>query len=192
MPVTLMESTTSEALAGFTENESLYEIIDGQRVELPPMSVYASIISSRLGQMLGGFATSNRLAQVAVETLFRLPLQKSPNRRPDVAVVSYERWPIGRPIPFADNAWDVVPDLTVEVVSPNDLADEIMQKIVEYFQAGVRLVWVVYPQQRLVYVYESPTQVFVRTSTEELDGGPVLPGLRLPLAELFPEMAPPA
>jgi Uma2 family endonuclease len=191
MPVTLMESPAGTALTGLTENEQLYEIIDGQRVELPPMSAYASIVASLLGQMLGGFAASNRLAQVAVETLFRLPLQKSRNRRPDVAVVTYERWPKGRPIPFADNAWDVVPDLAVEVVSPHDLADEIMQKILEYFQAGVRLVWVVYPQQKLVYVYESPTQVYIRTSTDELDGGPVLPGLRLSLAELFPEMAPP-
>ena len=192
MPVTLMESPANTALTEITENESLYEIIDGQRVELPPMSAYASIVSSRLGQKLGSFAASNRLAQVAVETLFRLPLQRSRNRRPDVAIVTYERWPIGRPIPFADNAWDVVPDLAVEVVSPHDLADEIMQKIVEYFQAGVRLVWVVYPQQRLVYVYEALTQVCVRASTEELDGGSVLPGLRLPLAELFPELALPS
>jgi Uma2 family endonuclease len=190
MPVTVVESPPSVTFAEYTENDGLYEIIDGQRVELPPMSIYAVIISTRLSRKLGNFADSNHLAEVATEGLFRLPLQQNRNRRPDVAVVTYERWPKGRPIPFPDNAWDVVPDLAAEVVSPHDLADEIMQKIVEYFQAGVRLVWVVYPQQRLAYVYESLTQISVRTSTDELDGGAVLPGFRLPLAELFPEIAP--
>jgi Uma2 family endonuclease len=92
---------------------------------------------------------------------------------------------MNRLIPVTDNAWDVVPDLAVEVISPHDLAEEILQKVVEYFQAGVRLVWIVYPQQRLVYVHESLTQVRCLTQTEELDGGAVLPGFRLPLANLF-------
>src|SRR5207249_957331 len=110
----------------------------------------------------------------------------SRNRRPDVAFVTYERWPMNRPIPLTDNAWDVVPDLAVEVSSRHDLAEELVQKLTEYFQAGVRLVWVIYPKQRLVYVYESPTQVRGLTQSDELDGGTVLPGFRLPLANLFP------
>jgi Uma2 family endonuclease len=119
--------------------------------------------------------------------LFRLPVVVSRNRRPDVAFVTYERWPKNRLIPSTDNAWEVTPDLAIEVASPNDLADDIMQKITEYFQAGVRLVWIVYPLQRLVYVHESPSQVHVLTYTDELDGGSVLPGFRLPLVNLFQE-----
>jgi Uma2 family endonuclease len=183
-----------QALTAFGEgpqNDTLYEIIDGQRVELPPMSIYATIVSSRLVKKLGAFTDANNLAEVVAEGLFRLPLKQNRNRRPDVAVVTYERWPKDRPIPIADNAWDVVPDMAVEVVSPNDLADEIMQRLVEYFAAGVRLVWVVYPQQRVVYVYESFNQVSTRAQTDELDGGSVLPRLRLSLADLFPEVLPP-
>jgi Uma2 family endonuclease len=182
----------SSAGASDTDSEGLYEIINGERVELPPMSAYATIVSSRLVQKLGGFAAATNLAEVVGETLFRLPLEQNRNRRPDVAVVTYARWPIDRPISYTDNAWNVVPDMAVEVLSPNDLADEIMQKLLEYFQAGVRVVWVVYPQQRLVYVYESLTQVYGRTYGDELDGGSVLPGLRLPLTDLFPEMATPS
>jgi Uma2 family endonuclease len=126
------------------------------------------------------------LGHPVTEMLFRLPLATARNRRPDGAFVTYGRWPKGRPVP-TDNAWDVVPDLAVEVTSPTDLADEIMQKIVEYFQAGVRLVWLVYAQHQLVYVYDSPTRVRILTRDDELDGGPVLPDFRLPLAELFPE-----
>lgn len=188
MSTVLMEPVAPPALAGGTGEDVLYEIIDGQRVELPPMSAYASRVATRLVGWLSGFAEDNDVGEVASETLFRLPLGRLRNRRPDVAFVSYERWPKDRPQPAADNAWDVVPDLAVEVISPNDLADEILQKVAEYFQAGVRLVWVVYPVHRVVYVYESWTRVSIRTSAEELDGGPVLQGLRLSLAKLFPEV----
>src|SRR3984893_11712238 len=60
---------------GRTDNEALYEIIDGQRVELRPMSAYATIVSSRLLQKLGSFAAAKSLAEVVGETLFRLPLK---------------------------------------------------------------------------------------------------------------------
>jgi Uma2 family endonuclease len=169
-----------------TTDEPLYEIINGERVELPPMSMYASLVASRVVRRLGGFVDVNALGEVVSEVLFSLPHATGRNRRPDVAFVSYERWAKDRPLPVAGNAWEVVPDLTVEVVSPHDLADEIMQKITEYFRAGVRLVWVIYPQQRLVQVYESVENIKVLKSTEELDGGTVVQGFRLPLSTLFP------
>jgi len=188
MSSVLMEPVAPPILAGNTGEDALYEIIDGQRVELPPMSANAARTGSRLVKWLGRFAEEQDIGEVVGEVLFRLPLEQSRNRRPDVAFVSYQRWPKDRLLPATDNAWDVVPDLGVEVVSPNDLADEILEKVAEYFQAGVRLVWVVYPVHRVVYIYESFTHVSIRTSTEELDGGEVLPGLCLPLAKLFPEV----
>ena len=85
-----------------------------------------------------------------------------------------------QPIPVGDNAWDVVPDLAIEVVSPNDFAEELLEKIDEYFRAGVQLAWVVFPRQRLIYVYESLTQIRVLTAADVLDGGTVVH--RFPLA----------
>jgi Uma2 family endonuclease len=170
-------------------DEPLYEIVDGQRVELPPMSVYATLVASALFGELAVFCTTHPLGRPFAEMLFRFPLNGSRNRRPDVAFVSFERWPKNRPIPLRDNAWEVVPDLAVEVISPHDLADEVIQKLTEYFQAGVRLVWIIYPQQRLVYVYDSPTQVRGLSQADDLDGGAVLPGFRVALANLFAETA---
>ena len=60
-----------------------------------------------------------------------------------------------------------------------------MGKIEEYFQAGVRLVSVVFPAHRIVYVYESSVEVRVLTESDTLDGGNVLPGFRLRLDRLF-------
>jgi Uma2 family endonuclease len=65
-----------------------------------------------------------------------------------------------------------------------------LQKIGEYFQAGVQLVWVVYPQQRLVYVYETPTRVRILATDDTLDGGAVLPGFQLRVDSLFDTIAP--
>lgn len=188
MPTVLEEQVAASVLPAPDLDEPLYEVINGLRVEMPPMSAYSSKIASRLVRWAGAFADPLGLGEVVGEVLFRLPLNPDRNRRPDMAFVSAGRWPLNRPMPLRDNAWDVVPDLAAEVVSPNDLAEEIIQKLLEYFQAGVRLVWVVYPQQQLVYVHESPTQVRGLTRQDELDGGAVLPGFRLPLANLFTDV----
>ncbi len=173
--------------SSFPTEDSLYEIVDGLRVAIAPMSAYAGLVASRLVTELNISARPGRFGQAAVETLFRLPLHedRSRNRRPDVAFVSDDRWPVGTPIPLRDNAWDVVPDLAVEVVSPHDLLEEVLDQVDEYFRAGVRLVWVVLPVHRRVYVYESPSKLHVRTDADALDAEGVLPGFRLPLAGLF-------
>ena len=88
-----------------------------------------------------------------------------------------------------DEAWDVVPDLVVEVVSPTDKADDLLEKVEEYFLAGVVQVWVVYPRRRVVHVFESFTQIKVTAEGQELDGGTILPGFRVPLATLFEDLA---
>jgi Uma2 family endonuclease len=169
-----------------SDDELLYEIIDGQRVELPPMSILASRVASRLMGQLGHFLIGNPLGEALTETLVRLPLPVDRNRRPDLAFVSAQRIAQAPPQPGSDNAWDIVPELMVEVVSPHDLVDEIMERLDEYWAAGTKLVWVVYPTQRLVHVYESPRQVRILGAADELDGGGVLPGLRIAIAALFP------
>lgn len=174
------------------DNAHLFEIIDGRCVLMSPSSVYASIIASTLLGRLGIFLKEHPLGRGVAGVLFSLPLSDSRSRRPDGAFVSFDRWPLDRPIPIASDAWNVVPDLGVKVVSPNDLAEEILEKVSEYFRAGVELVWIVYPSQRLVHVYETFTRVHVRTDADDLDGGAVLPGFRVPVASLFPQAAPPA
>lgn len=166
-------------------DEPLFEVVNGQRKDLPPMSTYAVRIASRLAQRLAAWADA--LGAVDTEMLFRLPVGPTgaQKRRPDVSFVSYQRWPQDRPVGYEENGWDVVPELAVEVVSPNDLADELMEKVREYFAAGVQLVWVVYPRQRLVFVHTGLTQARVLGGAGELDGEALIPGFRLPLPALF-------
>jgi len=165
-------------------NGDNYEIIDGVKVEMPPMSADSQVLASRLSRHLSNFGVAKDLGEACTEVLFKLPLAKDRNRKPDVAFVAYLRWPKGKPIP-STNVWNVLPELCVEVVSPNDLGDEIETKISEYFEAGVRLVWIVYPRQERFYIYDSPSQVRRLTRADTLDGSGVLPGFQLPLTELF-------
>src|SRR5207249_4836462 len=95
-------------------DEDLYEIIDGQRVGLPPMSIFAVWIASRLIRFLAPYADAHDLGNLVSEGLFHMPPPVNRDRRPDLAFVSYRRWPKNRPVPRLDNAWDVVPDLVVE------------------------------------------------------------------------------
>jgi Uma2 family endonuclease len=78
-----------------------------------------------------------------------------------------------------------VPELVVEVVSPNDLAESLVVKVKEYLDGGVQMVWVVYPIPGWIHVYESLHRVRGLTVADDLDGGTVLPGFVLPLRELF-------
>src|SRR5262249_13271362 len=98
-----------------------------------------------------------------------------------------ERWPRQRPVPHAE-AWEVVPNLVVEVISPSDKGNDILDKVAEYFRIGVECIWVIFISQALVYIYESPTQVCILTRADELYGEPVLPHFRLPLATLFEDI----
>lgn len=166
-----------------------YEIIDGLRVEMPPTSVDSQALAYLLSWHLTAFGREHGLGAAYTEIMFKLPLAIDRNRKPDIAFVPYARWPLDRPFPLT-TAWDALPDLCVEVVSPTDCADEIMNKVREYIQAGVRLVWVVYPRHQLVQVYDSLTAVRGLGRADALDGGAVLPGFRLPLSELFPESPP--
>jgi Uma2 family endonuclease len=162
-----------------------YEVVNGQRVETPRMGSYESDIANDLAYYINEhFFRFGRLGRVVVEVLFRIDVGMNLQRRPDLAYVSYERWPRAkRPAP--KDAWNVVPDLAAHVVSDNNTANEIQAKIQDYFRCGVRLVWVVYPMQAQVFVYESPTRIAVAERTDALDGGEVLPGLHLPLDAVF-------
>lgn len=168
------------------DDSPFFEIIDGKRVEMPPMSSCAVRIAKALAFEIELHARQNNLGESAHEMIFNLRLPLDRNRRPDAAFISYERWPKDRPMPLQGDVWDVVPDLMIEVVSPNDKAEELQTKIREYFDAGARQVWVIYPRERIAYILTSRLQIQGISDAGELTGGGVLPGFRISLAQLFP------
>jgi Uma2 family endonuclease len=165
-------------------DDTLYEVVDNQFRELPPMGAREVDLASTLIRILSNFAWSHQLGRVESEMLFLLDAAKNLQRRPDLALVSYERWSRDRRIP-AELAWEVVPNLAVEVISPKNLAYDVVQKIEDYFNTGVLRVWVIYPNVSKIYDYESPSSVRILSPGQSLEGGTVLPGLQVPLTELL-------
>jgi Uma2 family endonuclease len=66
---------------------------------------------------------------------------------------------------------------------------DVLAKVRDYFHYGVQLVWVISPEEQQIYIYESPTQVQILSVGDELTGGNVVSGFRLPLASLFQRFA---
>jgi Uma2 family endonuclease len=103
-------------------------------------------------------------------------------RIPDVSFIALARLPHGRvPEGYIDGA----PDLAVEIVSPSDRAEDVYGKVREYLEAGTRLVWVVWPRYRAITAYTQDGQIRELRAGDELGGDDVLPGFRVPVAEIF-------
>jgi Uma2 family endonuclease len=164
-------------------DDMLYEVVDGKLVE-KIVGASELEIAGILDQHLGMFARTHRLGRALIEFVFRIDQAKDLQRRPDISFVSHARWPFHRRVPKVA-VWDMVPDMAIEIVSPSNTADHVQEKIHEYFTAGVSRGWVVYPRQQEVYVYESPAKIQVLQLGQDLDGGELIPGFRLPLAALF-------
>jgi Uma2 family endonuclease len=179
-------STTEEFSSPTPEASGFrfYEVVGGQIVEKPALGVLESLLASLLSRWMAPHADENQLGRVVAETLFLLDPALGLKRRPDLAFVSTQRWPLRRRVPRTE-AWEIVPDLAVEVVSPTNSAEQVAEKIEDYFRASVRQVWVVYPGTSKIYLYDSPTSVRILQVGDDLDGGSVLPGFRLALEDLF-------
>lgn len=166
-----------------------FELVDGQLVE-KVMGAEEQSIDSDLLSWLSPYVREHGLGRAVMECKFALP-KVGNNRIPDLAYVSYDEWPKskGRPKgPF----WPIAPDLAVEIISPTDVGRDSMDKVKEYFTAGCKAVWVVWPNLEQIHVYSSPKSVKIYGITDTLEGDPVVPGFRLPLIELFPPEEPEA
>ncbi len=158
------------------------ELIKGVLVEMSPTGAVHGILAAWLLYVIMAHVIAYDLGDVtAAETgyvLFAGPPQTV--LAPDVGFVSKARRP-----PLTGKYYAVAPDLAVEVVSPSDAAKDMREKVELYLQYGTSLVWIVYPDSRLVDVHR-PGQPADKVGLDaELDGGSVLPGFRLPVKDIF-------
>jgi len=156
-----------------------YELVRGELVEMSPPGVSHGERALRVGRLLDEFVEEHGLGKVAVESGFYLERGPDTVRGPDVLFISKERLD---PDAEVDGYSEIVPDLAVEVVSPDDTYAEVTAKVGEYLDTGVRLVWVVEPKTRRVTVFPGGR---ILSEEDDLDGGEVLPGFRVPLSRVF-------
>ncbi len=176
--------TVDEFWEVFGETKHL-ELANGVPVEMSPTGEAHGIVSMWLGFLILSHAEENVLGAVtAAETGYILSSDPATVRAPDVGFIAKARL-TG---PSSERCFPGAPDLAVEVVSPNDKAAAIHDKVIDYLRAGSQLVWVVYPDSKTVMVYRPAADAHLYTANETLDGGDVLPGLSLPVTEIFKKL----
>ncbi len=180
-------ATEDDALAHLEgEFRRRVELIDGTLVE-KPMGVQEAFLAMWLGTLLNNFVAPRRLGLVGgADMLIRLLHRQL--RLPDVSYFPWTQIPPG----FLDaRIGTVSPALAVEVLSVSNTRAEMERKRREYFASGTQLVWIVDPRSETVAVYTDATAHTTLTTTDTLDGGAVLPGFTVAVAELFSYLDPP-
>lgn len=159
-----------------------FELVDGKLKERA-VGFKSARIGATILRILSYYVQHNGLGWVVnPEASFQCyPDDPGKVRRPDISYLSFATLP---PDQEPSGHCRVAPDLAVEVNSPNDIFEEVAQKVTEYLAAGVKLVWVVDPLTEMVYVYW-PGGGRILTNRDQLTGEDVLPGFACPVSELF-------
>jgi Uma2 family endonuclease len=162
-----------------------YELINGELVDMGNSGMEHGFISSVLNIRIGSYVLTHKLGVICdSSTAFTL---KSGNKRsPDLSFISKDRLQGIRRLP--KGYFQGAPDLAVEVISPSNTYEEIHGKLIEYFDNGCRLAWVIYPDEQYVLVYHQPQPDILLKVADTLDGEAVIPGFTLLVADLFAEL----
>lgn len=180
---TVSLTTADELLALPTGMGKRYELVAGElRVMSPGGWKHGTVISNLHGLIFNHVNGQDLGMMFGAETGFKLASDPDTVRAPDIAFVAKKNIPA--PLPES-SFWPGAPDLAVEVLSPHDRTGEVNEKIDAWLSAGTQAVWVVNPQLETVTVYNSRTEVTLKTVDERLEGGSVLPGFECAVNKLF-------
>ena len=173
---------TAEELLRLSRGRSRYELVQGELFEMAPAGAKHGRSAVRANMLLGTYVQANQLGETfAAETGFILARNPDTVRAPDACFVSAERLPPGElPASFLD----IAPDLVVEVLSPEDTAGEVQQKVSEWLAAGTRLVWVIDPRRRSATVYRPLGDPQYLSENDVLGGEDVIPGFTCQVRDL--------
>jgi Uma2 family endonuclease len=204
---TMEKEYTPEDLLTMPDGDR-YELVNGRLVERHPDGDRYLLVNGRLverhmgwisdwvaGQfhvLLSIFCKEHRLGWVWMPNsggFQGFPNSPRTVRKPDVVFLRFGRLP-GEQLPHGHGT--IPPDLAVEVISANDLYEEVDQKIEEYLRAGVRLVWIISTQNRTVRIHRVNGTSHSAREHDELDGEDVLPGFRCRVGDPFLSPQPPS
>jgi Uma2 family endonuclease len=173
---------TAEELSHLNLPGKRTELVKGILRVREPAGYRHGEVAMSLAAAMHAFVRARHLGRVlAAETGFKLSSDPDTVRAPDVAFVRADRIPVPAPLGFPA----IAPDLAVEVLSPDDRPGEVLEKVGDWLNAGVRLVWVVDPGRRLARVYRPDGSETALAEHDALDGEDVLPGFSCPLTEVL-------
>jgi len=171
--------TESITLEEFLTNDySSYEYAKGELVPMSFPTMEHGEISTNIVTLLNNYVRQHQLGRIyTAETTFQVG---ESGRKPDVAFVSQERLPENK-----RQASQSPPDLAIEVVSPSDTVYNVLEKVLEYLDAGTQMLWVIEPIIKTVTVYRSRSDIKIFTQNDILTGEKVIEGFQCAVAEIF-------
>jgi len=158
--------------------DRLLELIHGEIVEKMPTEEHG-VVAGNVVFALRGYVQSHKSGRVGVEVRHRIPSDKWNSRMPDVSYSTVRRALVIK------GSVPAMPDLAVEIQSPDDSIKAMRKKATYYMANGAKLVWLVYPRKRIVEIYNANGEIDILHEGDTLSGEEVLPGFTLPVADLF-------
>ena len=174
---------TAEELLDMPDDGFEYELVRGELRKMAPAGSRHSVSGIDMATSLNIHVKANNLGRVfGADGGFLLARDPDTVRAPDVAFVRRERV---EAIGIVSGYWPGPPDLAVEIISPNDRYTEVYEKVDEWLAAGTRMVVVVNPRNRTATVRVAGMNPVILNVGDTLDGGDVVPGWRMPVADIF-------
>ncbi len=174
---------TADDLLLVLDDGTRHELWKGEVRTIPPAGRQHGMIETAILHAMLNFVTPRSLGVVTGgDTGYLISRNPDTVLSPDVGFINAKR---AGAVPQSETHWPLAPDFAVEIFSPSDSAMDVDEKIEEWLGAGVRLLWVVNPRLKAVTVHVPGHPPFVRHADEMLEGLDVLPGLQLPVAEIF-------
>lgn len=171
-----------EEFADSEENcERLLELIDGEIVEKVPTQEHGMVAGNIYGP-LWSHVKERKSGRVVMEVRHRMPDDQRNARIPDISYTS------GNKPVVKKGSVPELPDLAVEVKSPNDILKKMREKVRYYLANGTKLVWLVFPDKKVIEVYSADEELIL-TENDMLTGGDVLPGFTLAVRDIFADPA---
>ncbi|MBI4265967.1 MAG: Uma2 family endonuclease [Acidobacteria bacterium] len=175
--------TTADDLLRRPGDGYRYELVRGELRQMTPSGYAHGVVVANLTGPLERHVRAHSLGQICgAETGFRIGRSPDTVRAPDIAFVRRARQGAE---PLSEGFFEGAPDLAVEVLSPSDTVYEVEEKVTDWLTAGCSLVWVVSPKRRSVSLHRAGAPVVVLRDTDTLDGGDVVPGFTLRVAQIF-------
>jgi Uma2 family endonuclease len=157
----------------------IYELDEGELISMARPRPRHNLVRESAARHIGVFVRDRHLGRVLTETEFAL--SEDTVRIPDVAFLTSEQ--MSRI--DLDQVIAGAPTLAIEVVSPNDPAEDLTRRIDQYLAAGSRAVWVIYPKAREVHIFRAGGVTVLRGANAVLEDQEILPGFSLSLTALF-------
>ena len=148
------------------------------------MGFTQAVVANQMSYLFARHVQSEGLPYLTgVDASFRLGLPQGNSRIPDVSVTAVSR--ILGSLDDEPSAWEGIPDIAVEVISPSDAYVDVIAKANLYLSQGVATVLLVDLYHREVTVRQASGEIRVLTADDTLTGEPTLPGFSCRVDDIF-------